>query len=79
MSEPIQPTVDLKGDAVFQRHRIHISQLVSGVYVVSIVHFGAQDSGVENLRGEYRTREEAMAAAKQHIEEEGNHQTEPKT
>jgi len=63
--------MDLKGEGVYKKHRIHVSQLKSGIYVVSVVHFGApQGSGVETLRGEYRTREEAVTAAKAYIDQE---------
>ena len=56
--------MDLEGEGVYKNHRVHVSRLESGVYVASVVHFGAQGSGVETVRGQYGTREEAVAAAK---------------
>jgi hypothetical protein len=66
--------INLEGDGVYRNHRIHTSQLFSGVWVASVVHFGARDSGVESVRGEYRTHDEAVSAAKRHIEQEGGQQ-----
>ena len=62
--------IDLKGEGVYKQHRIHIARLFSGVWVASVVHFGAKGSGVETVRGEYKTREEAVAAAEAHIDQE---------
>ncbi len=56
--------MDLEGEGVHKKHRMHVSRLESGVYVASVVHFSAQGSGVETVRGQYSTREEAVAAAK---------------
>jgi hypothetical protein len=67
--------IDLEGDGVYRNHRIHTSLLFSGVWVASVVHFGARDSGVERVRGEYPTHDEAVLAAKQHIEQEAEQQT----
>ncbi len=71
MSDPakrLQP-VDLQSDAVYRRYRIHVAQLTSGAHVVAVVRFGVPGSGVENLRGDYGTRDEAILAAKRHIDE----------
>jgi len=62
--------VDLEGEGVYKRHRIHVAELPSGVWVASAVHFGASDSGVERVRGEYPTKADAIAAAKAHIDRE---------
>ncbi len=73
MADPINrkwTKVDIQGEGVYKRHRIHVAQLPSGVWVAEAVHFGASDSGVERVSGEYRTREEAVAAAKWHIDHE---------
>ena len=62
--------IDLKGEGIYKKHRIHTTRLFSGVWVASVVHFGAKGSGVETVRGEYQTRDEAVAAAKRHIDKE---------
>jgi hypothetical protein len=61
---------DLKGEGVYKNHRIHTARLFSGVWVASVVHFGAKGSGVETVRGEYQTHEQAVTAAKRHIDQE---------
>jgi len=66
--------IDLQGDGIYRKHRIHTTHLGSGVWVTSVVHFGAQDSGVETVRGEYQNHEEAVTAAKRHIDQEDEHQ-----
>jgi hypothetical protein len=60
----------LEGEGVYQHHRIHVDQLLSGVWIAAIYHFGARDSGVERVRGEYPTKAEAVEAAKRHIDRE---------
>ena len=67
--------IDLEGEGVYKKHRIHTARLFSGVWVASVVHFGAKGSGVETVRGEYQTHEEAVSAAKRHIEQEEEQQT----
>ena len=62
--------IDLEGDGIYRHHRIHTSYLFSGVWVAAVVHFGARDSGVETVRGEYGTHDEALSAAKRYIEQE---------
>jgi hypothetical protein len=62
--------IDLQGEGVYKRHRIHVVQLPSGVWVAEAVHFGANDSGVERVKGEYLAKAEAVAAAKKHIDQE---------
>ncbi|HSB81391.1 MAG TPA: hypothetical protein VLM91_21640 [Candidatus Methylomirabilis sp.] len=62
--------IELEGDGVYRKHRIHTSELFSGVWVASVVHLGAQGSGVEAVPGEYQTHEAAVEAAKRHIEQE---------
>ncbi len=60
--------VNLEGEGVYKRHRIHVCRLVSGAYAAAVVQFGAQGSGVENVPGKYPSRDEAVIAAKAHID-----------
>jgi hypothetical protein len=57
-----------KGEGVYKQHRIHTARLSSGVWVASVVRFGAKGSGVEIVRGEYQTSEDTVSAAKRHID-----------
>jgi hypothetical protein len=59
--------MDLEGEGVYKKHSIHACRLVSGAYAAAVVRLGAQGS-VETVPGEYRSREEAVAAAKAHID-----------
>ncbi len=62
--------MDLQGEGIYKRHRIHVTELPSGVWVASAVHLGAPGSGVERIRGEYATKAEAIIAAKMEIDQE---------
>ncbi len=62
--------MDLHGEGVYKRHRIHVSRLMSGAYAAAVVQFGATGSGVENVPGKYGSRDEAVVAAKEHIDRE---------
>jgi hypothetical protein len=64
------PETDLQGEGVYKRHRIHVSELQSRRWLAAAVHFGARDSGVECIKGEYATKAEAIAAAKRHVDQE---------
>ncbi len=69
--------MDLKGNGVYKSHRIHTSQLPSGIWVVSIVRLGAvrpdirpgEGPPVEGISGDYASQEEAVSAAKAHIDQ----------
>ncbi len=60
--------VNVEGDPAYKKHRIHVKRLPSGVFVVSVVHYTAKGSEVENLRGEYVSRDEAIGGARQHVD-----------
>jgi len=67
--------MDLNESEIYKRHRIHITQLLSGVWVVSVVKLGrGRELGggppVERIRGEYGSEAEAVSAAKQHVDRE---------
>ncbi len=63
--------VDLEGEGVYKGHRIHVSVLPnSGAWVAMTYRLGSMDSGVRRVRGEHRTRAEAVAAAKTDIDHE---------
>ncbi len=70
-------TMDLKGDGVYKRHRIHTSQLASGVWLVSIVRLGAvrtdtrpgEGPPVERIPGDFPSQGEAVSAAKAYIDQ----------
>ena len=69
--------MDLQGNGVYKHHRIHTTQLLSGVWVASIVRLGAAADGtrvgggppVERIRGEYPSQGEAVSAAKQYVDQ----------
>lgn len=61
--------IEVEGDGIYRKHRIHTSQLFSGVWVASVVHLGAQGPLTETVPGDYRTHEEAVEAAKRHSEQ----------
>ncbi len=65
---PPKPPVDVEGEGVYKRHRIHVDQVRTGGWVAA-TYFGAQDSGVDRVKGEYSTRAEAVEAAKRHIDQ----------
>jgi hypothetical protein len=60
--------IDLHGERIYKRHRIHVCRLVSGQYA-AVVRFGAKGSSVENVAGKYRSRDEAVAAARDYIDQ----------
>ncbi len=64
--------MQLTGSIMYQGCRVHTSRLESKAWVASVV---APGGGVEHLRGEFRSQEEAIRAAKTHIDERG--QTQP--
>ena len=68
--------MDLKGSGVYKNHRIHTAQLLSGVWVVSVVELGrgqerGGDAPVARIRGEYASQGEAVSAAKHCVDQEG--------
>ncbi len=64
-----KPPMDLEGEGVYKEHRIHVRQLpYSGLWIAAIYHFGARDSGVHQIKGEYPTKAEAVEAAKRYID-----------
>ena len=56
------------GVRTYKSHRIHICRLVSGQYA-AIVRAESKGSPLENVPGKYRSRDEAVLAAKAHIDE----------
>ncbi len=59
--------MDLHGEGGYKRHRIHVCRLVSGAYAAAVVQCGANGCRVENVPGKYRSRDEVVLAAKEHI------------
>jgi hypothetical protein len=60
--------IDVHGEGVYKRHRIHVCRLISGAYAAAVVQCGAKGSGVVNVPGKYRSRDEAVLAAKEYID-----------
>ncbi len=65
----------LKGSGVYKNHRIHVAQLLSGVWVASVVKLGRSgvqpgSPPVKQIRGEYASHDEAVSAAKQRLDQE---------
>jgi len=58
-----------QGQGLYKHRRIHISRLVFGVYVASVVHPGPNGAVVEVVAGKHQTREEALTAAIAHIDQ----------
>ena len=56
----------------YRRHRIHTTQLTSGVWVASVVALGGS---VEHLRRDFPTHAEAVKGAEQAIEENTSEET----
>ncbi len=55
------------GERRYKSYRIHVCRLVSGQYA-AIVRSDIQGSSLENVPGKYRSRDEAVLAAKAHID-----------
>ncbi len=55
------------GERRYKSYRIHVCRLVSGQYA-AIVRSDIQGSSLENVPGKYRSRDEAVLAAKVHID-----------
>jgi hypothetical protein len=74
----VQGTMDLQGKGVYRQHRIHTTQLFSGVWVAAVVRLGADPPpgersagpSVEHLRGEHSSEGEAIAAARDYIDQQ---------
>ncbi len=60
--------MNLQGEGIYKRHRIHVCQLNSGAFAAAVVQFGASGSGVEHVGGKYESREAAVSAAKAYID-----------
>ena len=56
------------GERRYRDYRIHVCRLVSGQYA-AIIRSDSQGSPLENVPGKYRSRDEAVVAAKAHIDE----------
>ncbi len=52
----------------YKSYRIHVCRMVSGQYA-AIVRSETKGSTLKNIPGKYRSREEAVVAAKTHIDE----------
>ena len=61
---------DFEAEEVYKRCLIHVYRLLRGVYAAVVVRIRASGSRLENVRGEYRTRDEAVVAAKAQIDQE---------
>ncbi len=58
--------MDLTSIVIYKGCRIHASRLVSGMYVASIVAPGAT---VAHVPGQFESREQAVQAAWQHVDQ----------
>lgn len=63
----------LQGHGVYKGHRIHLSGLHSGSWLISLVRLGVSKPGtagppVENARGQYASEEDAVSAARTYID-----------
>jgi hypothetical protein len=63
----------LKGYGVYKGHRIHLSRLHSGSWLISLVRLGVSQAAaagapVENVRGQYASEEDAVSAARAYID-----------
>ncbi len=69
--------IDLKETTIYKDHRIHTTQLPSGLWLTSIVNVGKRkittaDSltdAVSRVPGEYRSEREAIQAAERYIDQ----------
>ena len=69
---------ELKQNPVYKQHRIHTQQLLSGVWLVSIVNFGNRKTTtgdsltdvVTRIPREYGSKEQAIWAAKEYIDQQ---------
>ena len=52
--------------ALYRQHRIHVSQLHSGVWVASVVARGGR---VVHLQNEFATHDEALCAAEKQVDD----------
>ena len=75
---------ELKQNPVYKQNRIHTQQLLSGVWLVSIVNFGNRkmttgDSltdAVTRIPRQYDSEEQAVRAAKEYIDQQAVHEQE---
>ncbi len=55
---------------VYKQHGIHVCRLVSGMFAAAVVSLGSQTGGIKTVRGAFRTREDAVEAAKAYIDQQ---------
>ena len=59
------------GERRYKEYRIHVCRLVSGQYA-AIIRSELKGSALENVPGKYRSRDEAVLAAKAHTDGVGS-------
>ena len=59
--------INPEGERMYKSHRIHVCRLVSGQYA-AVIRSETKGAALENVPGKYRSRDEAVVAAKAHID-----------
>ena len=75
---------ELRENRIYRQHRIHTIQLISGLWLASIVNFGKRKmttgnsltDAVTRIPREYHSEEEAIRAAKEYIDQQAVHEQE---